>query len=215
MYNYILFDLDGTLTDSAPGILNCIKYACDKMQLSYPDEATLSSFVGPPLKNMMQSVFSLSEADAEKMLAFYRERFSDVGLFENSVYPGIYEMLSSVKAAGKKTALATSKPLIYAERIMDKFKLSEFFDALSGSELSGAHVSKDEVIEIALSKLKAPRTEALMVGDRSFDLSAASKLGIASVAVTYGYAAPGELEAEHPTFIASSAKELGDIILNI
>ncbi len=215
MYNYILFDLDGTLTDSAPGIINCIKYACDKMQLSYPDEATLNSFVGPPLKDMMQSVFSLSEADAEKMVAFYRERFSEVGLFENSVYPGIYEMLSAVKASGKKTALATSKPLIYAERIMDKFKLTEFFDVLSGSELSGAHVSKDEVIEIAISKLNAPKAEALMVGDRSFDLSAASKLGIASVAVTYGYAAPGELEAEHPTFIASSAKELGDIILNI
>lgn len=215
MYNYILFDLDGTLTDSATGIINCIKYACDKMQLPYPDKATLRSFVGPPLKDMMQRVFSLSVADAEKMVAFYRERFSEVGLFENSVYPGVYEMLSSVKAAGKKTALATSKPLVYAERILDKFKLSDFFDALSGSELSGAHVSKDEVIEIALAKLNAPKAEALMVGDRSFDINAASKLGIASVAVTYGYAAPGELAANRPAFIASSPRELADIIMNI
>lgn len=215
MFNYIFFDLDGTLTDSAPGIINSIKYACDKMKLAYPDEETLKSFVGPPLKGMMQKVFSLSDKAADKMVALYRERFSAVGLFENSVYPGVYDMLSDIKAAGLKTALATSKPTVFAERILDKFELSKYFDFISGSELSGAHVSKTEVISIAMENLKASKSESIMVGDRSFDILSSHELGIASLAVTYGYASPGEIELCRPDYTRSSPHEISEFILNI
>lgn len=213
MYKYVLFDLDGTLTDSAPGIINCIKYACDKMALPVPNEAALQAFVGPPLQAMMQKTFSLSEEDAKKMVALYRERFSTIGLFENSVYPGVPDLLLSLKKAGCRLALATSKPQIYAERIMERFDLDKYFDVLSGSELSGAHVDKKDVINIALSGLNAEKCDTVMVGDRSFDIEAAHALNVKCIGVTYGYAAPGELEALNPDFTASSPHDMLKFIL--
>ncbi len=213
LYKYILFDLDGTLTDSAPGIINCIKYACGKMGISCPSDGALSAFVGPPLLAMMQKTFSLSDSDSEKMLALYRERFSKVGLFENSVYPGVREMLASVKKAGKKLALATSKPEVYAVRILEKFSLIEYFDAVTGSELSGAHVEKRDVMAMSMKKLSAERAETLMVGDRKYDLEAANALGVDALFVSYGYAAPGEELPFSPKFTAASAEGVEKIIL--
>lgn len=213
MYKYVLFDLDGTLTDSAPGIINCIKYACGKMGLGLPPDEILLSFVGPPLKDMMAKVFSLSDEDAEKMLALYRERFSKIGLFENSVYPGALDMLKRVKASGAKTALATSKPKIYAEKICDKFGITEYLDVLEGSLLSGEKVKKADVMLSALDELSAETEKTVMVGDRSFDINAAKILNIDSLAVTYGYAEEGEISLACPTYTASTPKEAADIIL--
>lgn len=214
MYKYILFDLDGTLTDSAPGITACIKYACGKMGIECPDDAVLSTFVGPPLLDMMQKTFSLSDAEAEKMLGFYRERFSTVGLFENSVYPGVRKMLASAKKAGKKLALATSKPEIYAVRILEKFSLSDYFDAITGSELSGDHVKKKDVMAISMQKLSAAKGETLMIGDRRFDLEAANDLGVDALFVSYGYAEKGEEAPFSPKFTASDPAEVEKIILS-
>lgn len=213
MYKYVLFDLDGTLTDSAPGIINCIKYACGKMGLLIPSDEVLLSFVGPPLKDMMAKVFSLSDSDSEKMVAFYRERFSTVGLFENSVYPGVTDMLKRVKDQGLKTALATSKPKVFAERICDKFGLVKYLDVLEGSLLSGEKVKKEDVMRSALFALGADREKSIMVGDRSFDIEAAKKLKTDSLAVTYGYAEEGEIRGSCPTYTASTPEEAADIIL--
>lgn len=214
MYKYVLFDLDGTLTDSAPGIINCIKYACGKMGLSIPSDELLLSFVGPPLKDMMAKVFSLSDNDAEKMLAFYRERFSTVGLFENSIYPGALDMLKRIKDSGARTALATSKPKIYAEKICDKFGITEYLDVLEGSLLSGEKVKKVDVMRSALDELSAETEKTIMVGDRSFDIDAARILNVDSLAVTYGYAEEKELSLCSPTYIASCPAEAADIILS-
>lgn len=215
MYKYILFDLDGTLTDSAPGIINCIKYACAKMELPCPDEATLFSFVGPPLKGMFAKTFSLSESDAEKAVALYRERFSTVGLFENSVYPGVPELLKKLKGDGLHLALATSKPQVYAEKITDKFALSPYFDFISGSELSGAHVEKIDVMRSAMASLNASEESTVMVGDRMFDINASRALNVTSIAVTYGYAPEGELLSCHPDFFAASPEEVYSVIRNL
>lgn len=214
MYKYILFDLDGTLTDSAPGIINCIKYACGKMGIGCPSDSVLSAFIGPPLLSMMQNTFRLSDSDSEKMLAFYRERFSTVGLFENSVYPGIEKMLASAKQAGKKLALATSKPEVYAARILEKFSLLKYFDAVTGSELSGAHVEKRDVMELSMKKLSAVRSETLMVGDRKFDLEAANALGVDALFVSYGYAEASEEIPFSPKFTAADAAGAEKIILS-
>ncbi len=215
MYKYILFDLDGTLTDSAPGIVNCIKYACEKMALPCPDEATLLSFVGPPLKGMFEKTFSLSSCDAERAVALYRERFSTVGLFENSVYPGIPLLLKSLKADGFHLALATSKPQIYAEKIMDKFSLSPYFDCISGSALSGAHVEKKDVMHSAMHSLNASCQSTVMVGDRIFDINASHLLKVKSIAVTYGYAPEGELLSCQPDFFAASPEEIYSVIRSL
>lgn len=214
MYKYILFDLDGTLTDSAPGIMACIRYACKKMGIKCPDDSILRAFVGPPLMDMMKKTFSLTDSEAEKMLAFYRERFSTIGLFENSVYPGVGEMLSAVKSSGKKLALATSKPEVYAVKILENFSLSGYFDAVTGSELSGAHVEKIDVMAQSMQKLAARKEETLMVGDRKFDLKAANELGVDALFVSYGYAEKGEEAPYCPKFTASTPKEAEKIILS-
>ena len=212
MFKYVLFDLDGTLTDSARGIKNCIKYSCDKMGLAIPKEEVLDTFLGPPLVEKYMEVFNLTKEEAEKAVEIYRERFAPIGLFENDVYDGVFEMLSMLKNAGCVLGVATSKPEIFAKKILDHFDLSKYFDIMVGSDLVGGKHDKTDVMKEALSKMN-PTETPVMVGDRCFDIESARILGVSSVAVTYGYGTEKEIEDAKPDFTAKTPMEVSDIII--
>ncbi len=212
-YKYIFFDLDGTLTDSKEGIINSIKYALEGLGEPLPDEKTLQKFLGPPLVDSFQKFCGLSRERAELALLKYRERFADIGIFENKVYDGIYDLLQALVDGGRVPVLATSKPRVYAERIMTKFRLRPFFRLLCGAELDGTRNAKSEVIEYAIEKTGCPREKIIMVGDRENDILGAKKCGIASCGVRYGYALEGELEAAGADYIADNTDELLTILM--
>ena len=212
MFKYVLFDFDGTLTDSARGIKNCIIYSCEKMGLTVPSDKVLDTFLGPPLAEKYAEVFMLTPEKAQEAVDIYRERFAPIGLFENDVYEGVFEMLKSLKDAGCILGVATSKPEIYAKKILDHFDLTKYFDVLVGSDLKGGKHDKTDVLKEALSKMN-PKEKAVMVGDRCFDIESAHILGTYSLAVTYGYGKKEEIANSKPDFVAKSPSEIADIIL--
>lgn len=194
-YDVILFDLDGTLTDSAEGIMNCAEYALNAMGITEPDRSRLLRFIGPPLVDSFMDFYGMSREDALKAVALYRERFPVKGIFENRVYEGIPEALDMLKKAGKRLAVATSKPEVYAKRILEHFELAEYFEAVTGAELSGERNAKSEVIEECLKRLGNPdKGTVLMVGDRKHDVIGAKACGVDCAGVKFGYAEENELE---------------------
>lgn len=213
LYSIILFDLDGTLTDPKEGITKCVQYALRKLGIDEPDLANLIHFIGPPLMKSFQECYNLSPEDASKAVCYYRERFVEVGMFENAVYPGVPEMLDRMKALGKELVVATSKPTVYSVTILEHFGLSQYFSKIIGSNLDGTRVEKAEVIEFALSEIgEYEKDRVIMVGDRKHDIAGAAQNGLASVAVTFGYGSMDELTQAKPTYIASSIAELTAII---
>lgn len=150
MYQYILFDLDGTLTDPKPGITACVQYALHKMGIEEPDLDKLEPFIGPPLLDSFHEFYGFNEEQGRQATVYYRERFTDTGLFENEVYPGIPQLLENLKAAGKKLAVASSKPGVFVERILEHFGLNAYFDVVVGSGLDGTRTKKEEVVGEAL-----------------------------------------------------------------
>lgn len=207
--DYILFDLDGTLTDPKEGITKSIAYALKKMDAPNLDEKTLESFIGPPLIDSFREVCGFDISKAEAALAFYRERFKKVGLYENILYPGIEDLLAALKTKGITLAVATSKPTIFAERILDHFNLNQYFDIVVGSNLDGTCTAKNEVIHEVLKQLSFPPKErVVMIGDRKYDILGAKKEGIPCVAVSYGYGSQKELELSKPCHIVQSIQEL-------
>ena len=194
-YDVILFDLDGTLTDSAEGIVNCAEYALNAMGITEPDRSRLLRFIGPPLVDSFMDFYGMSREDALKAVALYRERFPVKGIFENRVYEGIPEALDMLKKAGKRLAVATSKPEVYAKRILEHFELAEYFEAVTGAELSGERNAKSEVIEECLKRLGNPdKGTVLMIGDRKHDVIGAKACGVDCAGVKFGYAEENELE---------------------
>ncbi len=193
MADYVLFDLDGTLTDPKEGITRCVQYALAKFGIA-ADCDELIPFIGPPLQASFREFYGMSEEESTRAVAFYRERFSDIGLFENKVYPSIPDVLSELRRRGKTLAVATSKPTVYSVRICEKFGLSQYFDHIIGSELDGRRVEKADVIEEALRVLGCSAAQAVMIGDRKFDILGAHQCGLKAVGVRYGYAADNELE---------------------
>ncbi len=153
MYHYILFDLDGTLTDPKPGITGCVQYALRKFGIEEPDLDKLEPFIGPPLLDSFQEFYGFDEEKGLQAIAYYRERFSVVGLFENEIYPGIAQMLARLQKAGIRLAVASSKPTVFVTRILEHFGILSFFDVIVGSELDGTRGRKEEVVEEALRQL--------------------------------------------------------------
>ena len=192
MAKYILFDLDGTLTDSGLGIVNCVKYALDKLNVSYVGTA-LNKFVGPPLVESFKEEFNFSQKQAEKCVEIYRERFKDIGIFENVLYDGVEECLKTLKKNGKKIILATSKPEVFAKRILEHFKIDCYFDFVVGSLLNHTRDDKAEVIEYAVKEFNVNVSDAVMVGDRKFDALGAAKNNLSAVGVLWGYGSEKEL----------------------
>ena len=212
-YKYILLDLDGTLTDPADGITNSIKYALDKYKIT-AERKDLLKFIGPPLRDSFMQYYGFDREKAEEAVAFYREYFAVTGIYENSIYPGVPEMLSRLKKSGKILLLATSKPTIYASKILEYFKIHEYFNIVSGSNLDGTMGKKSEVVEYALSFLSdSALKSAVMAGDREYDIAGAIENKIDSIGVTWGFGTVDELVAAGATYIAETVKDLEDLLI--
>lgn len=215
MAEYIFFDLDGTLTDPALGITNCIMYALEKMGKEIPPRESLYRFIGPPLLDAFQEYLGMTEAEAREAIRLYRERFSTVGLFENTPYAGISEALAEIKESGKKLCLATSKPEEFAVRILDHFDLSKYFDKACGASMDENRSTKDAVIKYALDQLGCRSDEVLMIGDRHHDIIGAAVHGIDAVGVLWGYGSREEFEEAGAKYIVSSIPEMTALVKSI
>lgn len=215
---YILFDLDGTLTDPKLGICTCVQHALRAFGIEEPNLDKLEPFIGPPLKDSFMQFYGLSEEDAQKAIVTYRERFSTVGKFENEVYEGIPEMLRALKEYGYQLAVASSKPEIFVKDILKHFQIAEYFDVVVGSELDGSRVEKQEVIHEALNRMFHYRAfqkqKVVMVGDRKFDVDGAKEIGVTSVAVAYGYGPREELKTAAPDYIVDTVADLRALFID-
>ena len=218
MFQYVLFDLDGTLTDPREGITKSVQFALAQQGISEPDLKKLEPFIGPPLKDSFMEFYGMTEEQAAQGVADYRKRFAPIGKFENEVYPGIPEMLGSLKRAGIRLAVASSKPETFVWDILKYFKLDGYFDVVTGSELDGTRSRKEEVVEEALHRLEldgqpVSRENCAMVGDRRFDIEGGRQFRLTTVGVTYGYAAKGELEAAGADYIVKNPVQLTKLLL--
>lgn len=213
-YDTILFDLDGTLTEPKEGITKALQYALDKFGITIENRDELVKFIGPPLLDTFVQHYSFDEPQAWQAIHFYREYFSQQGIFENEVYPGIAELLAGLKERDHKILLATSKPTVFSERILEHFGLKNYFDFVVGSTLDGSRIEKKDIISYALGLLEEKKPiAAVMVGDRKHDIIGARLNGIDSIAVTYGYGSPEELEAEKPTYLINTIPDLTCFLL--
>lgn len=217
MKQYLLFDLDGTLTDPKVGITTCVQYALKSQGIDEPDLDKLEPFIGPPLKDSFMEFCGMSEEQAEASVAKYRERFSEIGLFENEIYDGIADMLRELNAKGMFLAVASSKPTVYVQKILEHFDIAKYFKVVVGSELDGRRVDKSEVVEEALRQLFEDKPveydKVYMIGDRKFDVEGAKALNIESVGVTYGYGGMEELKEAKADYIVRSVEELKKFLL--
>ena len=210
--NLILFDLDGTLTDSGEGITNSAAYALRRFGIVESDPLRLNRFVGPPLKNFFMDFYDLDEDKAEQAIAFYREYYTDRGIRENRVYDGVEAMLERCVCSGKNLALATSKPTVFASQILKNFGLWDYFSYVCGSNLDGSCVIKAEIIERVLLDAKTSPADAVMVGDRKHDIIGAKTCGIFSVGVTYGYGSRQELTKYGADVIVDDVQALAELL---
>jgi phosphoglycolate phosphatase len=189
----IFFDLDGTLTDPKLGITRSIQYALQKLDHpTMPTEDELTWCIGPPLRASFVRLLG-AETSADLAVSYYRERFSDVGLYENGVYDGIGDVLTSLRASGHRLFVATSKPHVFAERIIDYFGLRNHFERVFGSELDGTRVDKSHLLEYALKGASVDPAKTMMIGDRSHDMIGAKNNGMKGIGVLYGYGSRDEL----------------------
>ena len=206
----ILFDLDGTLTDSAPGITACVQYALEKMGKPEENAEALRCFVGPPLKDQFMSYAGFTEEEATEAVRYYRERYTKSGMYENSLYPGVEELLAFLKDRGCVLAVASSKPEQFVRQILEHFHLTGYFREIVGAGMDEKRTTKAEVIEEALKRLDmtSSRQDVVMVGDRSYDIIGAHECGIQCIGVGYGYGSMEELIKAGVTYVADSVEEL-------
>lgn len=206
----LLFDLDGTLTDSADGIINSIKYSRDVLGLGEPD-CSYFVFVGPPLMESYTVHFGLSEEKAREAINVYRERYSRIGWKENRVYDGVEKMLKELKAKGKMLLVATSKPEKFARQILEYFGLDKYFDFIGGCDLEGKLATKADVINYVFEAVNiADKSKAIMIGDRYHDVYGAKNAGIECIGVTYGYGDRAELENAGAEYVFDTAEEVAE-----
>lgn len=213
MYNTILFDLDGTLTDPAEGITNSVAYALEKYGITPPERQELYCFIGPPLTESFKKYYGFSDSDAVEAVQVFREYFREKGIYENVMYEGIDSLLAELKAAGKTVVLATSKPEPFAGQILERFDLIKYFDVVAGATFDESRVKKDAVIAYALDQL--PPTNAsnvIMVGDREQDVTGAARCGIACIGVLYGYGSREELVGAGAVKVAENVTALSKLL---
>jgi phosphoglycolate phosphatase len=205
----VLFDLDGTLTDPKIGITTCIQYALHQLDYESPETEQLLWCIGPPLTVSFAKLLQTNDkALIDRAITLYRDRFATVGLFENALYPQIPETLKSIRAAGYQTYIATSKPHVFAKRIIEHFDLSSLFDGIYGSELDGTRSDKAELIQHILLTENLIPAKTVMVGDRSHDAIGAKKNQLLAIGVTYGYGTEEELKLHGVDLIANSPEEI-------
>ncbi len=205
----IYFDLDGTLTNPKPGITRSIQYALRKLDREAPSEDDLTWCIGPPLHASFKKMLG-TDTLADAAILLYRERFSDIGLFENEIYPGIEDTLSVLAGQGRRLFVATSKPVIYADRIIDHFGLRAYFERVFGSELDGTRSDKTELLSYALKAMHVDPAQTIMIGDRSHDMIGARNNGMTAVGVLYGYGSRQELLGAGAHHLSASPQGLLD-----
>ena len=216
MYQTLLFDLDGTLTDPKEGITKCVQYALKHYGIE-EELDNLIRFIGPPMQGAFMEYYGFDAKTATEAIEKYRERFRDIGIFENGVYEGIEALLGQLKSQGKVLAVATSKPFVFADRILEHYGLKPYFDVIVGSELDGRRGSKAEVIEEVFNQLNITdgnKETVVMIGDRKHDILGARSCGVDSIGVAFGYAEENELEAAGATYVVQSVGELSDLLLH-
>lgn len=211
---YILIDLDGTISDSEEGITKSVQYALKHLGIEIDDLSSLRKHIGPPLHDGFKEFWDLNEEQATYAVSKYREQYSTTGIFQNQLYPGIKELLIDLKESGKKVIMATSKPEFFAKKIMEYFDLTKYFDDICGSSMDGTRSKKGDVIRYALEQNNLTDLENIvMIGDRFHDIDGAVENGIASIGVLYGFGSKEELIAAKADMIAATVDELRTILL--
>ncbi len=218
MYQYLLFDLDGTLTDPKEGITRSVQYALRHFGIDEPDIEKLVPFIGPPLVECFMEWYGFARDQAMEAVGVFRERFSVKGILENAVLEGIPELLRDLVDAGRTLAVASSKPELYVEQILDNYDLARYFTVVTGSTMEETRTAKDEVITETCRRLgiamdSPEMRRVLMIGDREHDIRGARTCGVDSMGVYIGYAQPGELERAEATMIAHSVAEMRQLLL--
>ncbi len=213
-YKYILFDLDGTLTDPAEGITKSVAHALRHYGIEPPPLEELFPFIGPPLADSFMEFYGFDKEKAAEAVWVYREYFMVTGKYENLVYDGIEELLKQLKADGRKLAVATSKPEVLATDILEHFGLAKYFDIIRGSMMDGTRVKKHEVIQAVLDEFQPQdMNEMIMVGDRKFDVEGAKEFGMDCIGVLFGYGSREELEEAGAKYIAEDVAALGKLLM--
>ncbi len=213
-YKYLLFDLDGTITESAEGIINSVYYALTKAGMKVEDKNELYKFIGPPFHVSLSEYFNFNEEQVQETMGYYRERFSTIGIYENKLYDGIDTLLKELHENGKTIVLATSKPEIFAKRILDYFNITQYFTFVAGSNLDYTRAKKAEVIEYAMQSAGiTDKDETIMIGDRLHDIEGAKAHGIKCIGVSYGYGSHEELEKYGADFVADTMDDIRRIVL--
>ena len=214
MYQTILFDLDGTLTDSGQGILNSVAFALEKMGIEETKPDHLRRFIGPPLYESFSQFYQLNPEETQAAVDAFRIYFKEKGMFENQLYPGIVPLLEKLKSAGKPLMIATSKPELFAKQILKHFEIDHFFDVIAGASLDNSRISKADVIAYALKQLGNFPQPAVMVGDREHDIEGAHMNQLPAIGVLYGYGNTEEFEKAGATCIVKNVAELSDFLLS-
>lgn len=213
-YKYLFFDLDGTLTASDEGITNSVKYALESIGVVENDMQKLLKFVGPPLYDGFNSYGNYDDEIIAGLIAKYRERFVVKGIYENRLYDGIMDLLKCLKLSGKKIIMATSKPEKFSMVIADYFNITEYFDIICGSTLDGKVSTKEQVLQLSIERCNIKdKSEAVMIGDRFYDVQGANHNGIDCIGVSYGYGTKEELLESGAVCVAESVQELKTILL--
>lgn len=208
MKQYVLLDLDGTLTDPGVGITNSVMYALAKFNIKETDRTKLYPFIGPPLMESFQRYYNMTPRESRQALDYYREYFSTKGLFENEVYDGCAQFLATLNAKGYSLILASSKPEIYVKQILDHFDLSKYFLFIGGSDFEETRVCKKDVIHYCLQSAKISAKDSIMIGDRMHDVEGAKANGMKCIGVLYGYGSQKELEDAGANALAADFDQL-------
>lgn len=210
-YSSVFFDLDGTLTDSAKGCVNAVRYMFDSIGFTEHDEDKLRAFVGPPTRRHLVREYGFSEQKAAEAYVFYREYYDKKGIYENKPYDGIVQAITSIKAAGRSVYIATSKPENLAQSVLDNFSLTQLFDGVFAARHDKNIMEKSEVLESAIAGL-GNVTGAVMVGDRSFDILGGRHVGFDTVGVLYGYGTEDELKNAGCDYIVDSVQDVAELL---
>ncbi len=208
-YDMIIFDLDGTLSNSKEGITKSVQYALKKMGIIEDNLENLVHHIGPPMKDEMLRCYGFSDEQATQATDYYRERYVPIGLYESDIYPGVEEMLVKLKKSGKYLAIATSKPQNMAEEVLKYLNIYEFFDTVMGAQLNGPRQSKAAVLEALFEKIQIKdRNKAILIGDTCFDVDGAKTVGIDCIGVSYGFGNTQEMLGHGAIAVVNNTKEL-------
>src|SRR5262245_12421661 len=211
----VLFDLDGTLTDPRESIVPCLKHALRRLERNCPADSELSRFIGPPLQESFGALLhSTDPKDINSAVTLYRQRFSSTGIFENSVYPGIHSALTTLRGSGAALFVATSKPQVFAKRIVEHFGLMYYFRAVYGSELDGTRSNKSDLIAHVLKSESLSAHATAMVGDRAHDIVGARAHGVFPIGVLWGYGSYNELTTAGATTLCAQPALLHESLLS-